>query len=216
MNRNQSIETPWGISVFGASSVDAIPDVARLRVAVGQTRESAAEAFEVTRRAVNRVREVVRGHGIPDHRVSTSRLNLESAHAFRNNEHTFVGYKCTAGFVIDLRALDALETVLVDVVEAGANEVSGVEFDVQAKKELRAEARRAAVAAAREKAELYADAAGVRLGPVVHIQDVDSEQLQNTYRSHGRSAAGGGEGDLTTGKITVAAGVLVGFSITAG
>ncbi|MFJ9624620.1 SIMPL domain-containing protein [Streptomyces sp. NPDC101181] len=216
MNTDQSIESPWGISVFGAASVDAAPDVARLRVAIQQTRQSAAEAFEVTRRDVNQVREVVRGHGVADRHVSASRLNLESAYAYRGNEHKFVGYKCTASFVIELRALDTLEAVLVDVVEAGANEVNGVEFDVRAKKELRAEARRAAVAAAREKAELYADAAGVRLGPVVHIQDVDSEQVQNNYRSHGRSAAGDGEGDLTPGRITVAAGVVVGFSIAEG
>jgi hypothetical protein len=60
---------------------------------------------------------------------------------------------------------------------------------------------------------LYAHAAGVRLGPVVHIKDIDADQLQNTYRSHAQSAAAGGEGDLTPGKITVAAGVVLGFSL---
>ncbi|MFJ7328036.1 SIMPL domain-containing protein [Streptomyces cyaneofuscatus] len=216
MNLNQSIEAPWGISVFGAASVDAAPDVARLRVSIKQTRQQPGEAFEVTRRGVNQVREVVRGHGVPDRHVSTSRLNLESSYAYGGSERKFVGYECTASFEIEVRALDTLETVLVDVVEAGANEVSGVGFDVRAKKELRAEARRAAVVAAREKAQLYAEAAGVRLGPVVHITDVDSEQLQNSYRSHARSAASDGEGDLSPGKITVTAGVLIGFSIIPG
>lgn len=213
MRIDQSIETPWGISVFGAASIDAAPDVARLRVAIKETRQQAGEAFEVTRRGVNRVREVVRGHGVPDRHISTSRLNLESSYVY-GSERKFVGYECTASFVIELRTLDALEAVLVDVVEAGANEVGGVEFDVRAKKELRAEARRGAVAAAREKAALYAEAAGVRLGGVVHIKDVDSEQMQSSYRSHGRSATGEGEGDLTPGRVTVTAGVFIGFSIS--
>ncbi|MBR7832110.1 SIMPL domain-containing protein [Actinospica durhamensis] len=211
MSETQSIDKPWGASVFGAASVDAAPDLARLRVAIKQTRPQPSEAFEVTRNAVNQVREVLRRHGIPDTAVSASRLNLQSSWNFSNNERKLLGYSCTAAFVIEVRELEILESVLVDAVEAGANQVDGVEFDVSGKKQLRAQAREAAVAAAREKAALYAQAAGVRLGPVIHIKDVDSEQMQNTY--HSQSSGAGGEGDLTPGKITVSAGVLLGFSL---
>ena len=220
MNGTQSIDKPWGASVFGAASVDVAPDLARLRVAIKQTRTKPKEAFEVTRSSVNQVRAVLRGHAVPDTAVSASRLNLRSVWNFNGNERKFLGYECTASFVIELRELEILESVLVDIVEAGANQVDGVEFDVNGKKQLRAQAREAAVAAAREKAELYAQAAGVRLGPVVHIKDpvvhikdIDSDQVQNTYRSHSQSASGAGEGDLTPGKVTVSAGVVVGFSL---
>ncbi|MET8176571.1 SIMPL domain-containing protein [Streptomyces clavifer] len=210
MNGTQSIEAPWGVSVFGAASVDAAPDLARLRVAIEQTRNTPGEAFAATRVGVNRIREVLRGHRVPEAAVSASRLNLSSQWSY-GSERTFLGYECTASFVIELRDLDLLETVLIDVVDAGANQVESVEFDVSAKKELRDRARTAAVAAAREKAALYAAAADVRLGPVVHIKDVDAEQLQN-YRGHG-GHDGGGEGDLTPGRVTVSAGVVIGLSL---
>lgn len=213
MNGTQSIDAPWGVSVFGAASVDAAPDLARLRVAIEQTRNTPGEAFAATRGGVNRIRGVLRGHGVPEAAVSTSRLNLSSQWSY-GNERKFLGYECTASFVIELRQLDILETVLIDVVEAGANQVKGVEFDVSTKKELRARARTAAVAAAREKAALYAEAAGVRLGPVIHIKDVDSEQLQN-FRGHGQQS-GGGEGDLTPGRVSVSAGVMIGLSLSSG
>jgi uncharacterized protein len=218
MNGTQSIDRPWGVSVFGAASVDAAPDLARLRVAISQTRATPNEAFEVTRTRVNQVREALRRHEVPDKAVSTSRLNLQSVWNYAGNERKFGGYVCTASFVIELRDLDSLETVLVDVVDAGANEVQGVEFDVTTKKELRAQARTMAVAAAREKAELYVDAAGTRLGPVVHIKDIDSDSgwVQQTYRSRGSMEAGPGEGDLAPGKISVSAGVVVGFSLITG
>jgi hypothetical protein len=68
--------------------------------------------------------------------------------------------------------------------------VDGTHFDVIAKRELRAEARRKAVAAARAKADLYAEAAGVRVGAVLHIEDVDPEQPgASRYRSHAEAAA---------------------------
>ncbi|MBM7439468.1 SIMPL domain-containing protein [Streptomyces sp. HB132] len=213
MNGTQSISSPWGVSVFGAAGVDAAPDLARLRVAISQTRNRPGDAFDAARSGVNRIREVLRGHQIPESAVSTSRLNLSSQWAY-GDERTFLGYECTASFVIELRELDTLEAVLVDVVDAGANEVTGVEFDVRAKSDLRARARTAAVAAAREKATQYAEAAGVQLGPVVHIKDVDAEQLQN-YRGHS-GQHGGGEGDLTPGRVTVSAGVVLGFSLVGG
>ncbi|MFG2586740.1 SIMPL domain-containing protein [Streptomyces sp. NPDC048438] len=214
MNGTQSIDTPWGVSVFGAASVDAVPDLARLRVAISQTRNQPGEAFAATRSGVNRIREVLRGHQVPEAAVSTSRLNLSSQWSY-GNERTFLGYECTASFVIELRELDLLETVLIDVVDAGANEVKGVEFDVRAKRELRARARTAAVTAAREKAALYAEAAGAQLGPVIHIKDVDAEQVQN-YRSSSSHQSGGGEGDLSPGKVTVSAGVVLGLSLIGG
>ena len=214
MNGNQSIDTPWGVSVFGAASVDAAPDLARLRVAISQTENTPGEAFAATRSGVNRIREVLRGHEVPETAVSTSRLNLSSQWSY-GDERTFLGYECTASFVIELRELDLLETVLIDVVDAGANEVDAVEFDVRTKRELRARARTAAVAAAREKAALYAEAAGAQLGPVIHIKDVDAEQLPS-YRSHSSKHSGGGEGDLTPGKVTVSAGVVLGLSLVGG
>jgi len=213
MNDTQEIDRPWGASVFGAASVDAAPDLARLRVAIKQIRPKPGEAFEVTRNAVNQVREVLRGHGIADAAVSTSRLNLKSVWNFIGNKREFLGYECTSSFVIELRELELLETVVIDVVEAGANQVDAVEFDVSTKKALRAEAREAAVTAAKEKAEIYARAAGVRLGPVIHIKDIDSEQLQVNYRGHTGGSVGGGEGDLTPGKVSVSAGVVLGFAL---
>lgn len=211
---SESIENPWGVSVFGAASISAEPDVAKLRVAVRETRDTPKEAFDITRAQAARVREVLRGHGIPDGAVSASRVALKSTWSYSGNKRHFEGYESSAAFVITLRELETLELVLVDVVDAGANQVDGVDFDISTKPELRAQARVAAVAAAREKGALYADAAGVGLGRVLHIKDVDSDELERSYGGHGRGGETMGRaGDLTPGKISVSAGVVVGFAL---
>jgi uncharacterized protein len=109
--------------------------------------------------------------------------------------------------------LDDVQQLLVDLVAAGANEIEGVDFDVSAKADLRAEARRQAVAAARNKAGLYAEAAGARLGPVMHIDDVDPENTGvERYRARGVGGQASAE-DLAPGHVVVSAAVIVGFSI---
>ena len=61
--------------------------------------------------------------------------------------------------------------MLQALLEAGANDFSGLSFGLQDPRPVEDEARRAAIADARAKAELYAEAAGVTLGPIRSITE---------------------------------------------
>ncbi|MGI8333050.1 SIMPL domain-containing protein [Actinomadura scrupuli] len=213
MFRDRQIRNPWGVSAYGAASVRAAPDLARIRLAVERLEPSLKKAFQAGQSSVAGLRQTLRRHSIADGAVSASHLQLSSAYAFHSNERKHLGYKCEASFTIETTDLDTLQQLLIDVVDAGVNKVDGVDFDVRAKQELRAEARKKAVRAARAKAELYAEAAGVGLGHVVHIEDVDPESAGNErYRSHGSGGATTEE-DLAPGHVVVSAAVMLGFSL---
>ncbi|MBC2905864.1 SIMPL domain-containing protein [Streptomyces cupreus] len=200
--------------MFGAGEVRAEPQLVRVKLGVEVLEPAPEQAFHEAGAAVTRLREVLRGHGIADSSVSGSRLRLSSEYGHANGTRKFLGYFCQAQYVIESEALDDLQQLMVDVVEAGARSIDSVEFDVHDKPALRDEARRRAVAAARRKAEVYAEAAGVHLGPVVHIQDVDAESYEfRQYRGHGGGGGGASANDLAPGMVQVAAGVVLGFSL---
>lgn len=148
----QTIRQPWGLSVFGTGSVQAEPQLARLKLAVDLLAPTADKAFDKAGTAVSALRETLRRHGIPDAKVSGSRLSLKSAYDGYGADRKFLGYRCMATFTIETTNLDALQQLIVDAVNAGANHVDDVLFDVQDKSALRDEARRRAVEAARRKA----------------------------------------------------------------
>ncbi|MBO1329676.1 SIMPL domain-containing protein [Streptomyces sp. VRA16 Mangrove soil] len=208
-----AIKEPWGLSVFGAGSVSAEPVTAHLKLAVDHLAPTPKEAFAQAGGAVSRLRGVLRDHRIPDAEVSGSRLALRTEHSGYGGERTFVGYRCEATYTLLTRDLDRLEELIQDAVEAGANRVDDVLFEVENKPAMRDEARRRAVAAARRKAEVYAEACAVRLGPVVHIQDVDPESMG--VRSHSGRMGGDPESDgvFTPGTVKVEAAVLLGFGL---
>lgn len=206
----QMIERPWGITVFSTASVKAAPDLVRLRFHVARLEQTPAQAFAAATEAVGAVREAIRAHNLPDASVQRSRLSLRSQYG---NERKFLGYQCQASFSVESRDLEDVQQLLVDIVAAGTNEIEGVNFDVVDKPGLRAEARRAAVAAARRKAELYAAEAGVRVGAVMHIEDEDPEQLGGQYRSHSSARAEASEANLAPGHVVVSAAVTIGFAI---
>lgn len=190
-----------------------MPDLVRVRFRVIRGEQAPSQAFAAASEAVRAVREALRQHGVPDAAVERSRLDLKSSWSY-GSDRKFLGYQCQASFAVESGNLDDVQQLLVDLVAAGANEIEAVDFDVMAKGEMRADARRQAVAAARRKAELYAEAAGVRLGAVIHIDDVDPEQVGfERYRGHGAGGAASPE-DLAPGHVVVSAAVILGFSIT--
>lgn len=174
--------------------------------------QTPSQAFASASEAVRSVRQTLRTHGVSDGAVERSQLGLKSSWEY-GSERKFLGYQCEASFVVESGELDDVQPLLVDLVEAGANEIVAVDFDVAGKGGLRAEARRQAVVAARGKAELYAEAAGVRLGAVLHIDDVDPEQV-GVQRYHGLAGGKAAPEDLAPGHVVVSAAVILGFSIS--
>jgi uncharacterized protein len=212
MTSMQMLQRPWGVAAYGAASVKATPDLVRIRFKVVRLEQTPSRSFAHASESVHAVREVLRRHGIPDRAVERSRLGLRSSWSF-GGERKFLGYECQAAFAVESTKLDDVQQLLIDVVAAGANEIEGVDFDVTTKGNLRAEARRQAVTAAQNKALLYAAAAGARLGPVVHIDDVDPDTAGfERYRGHSADSQGSAE-DLAPGHVVVSAAVILGFSI---
>lgn len=115
-----------------------------------------------------------------------------------------------------LRQLEKMEDVLAGIVDAGVNEVNGVDFQTTRLKELRAEARRRAVTAAREKAENYCNAAGVNLGKILHIEDVNPDVLCGREGHVIGEIQPDDSGEMQAfdpGSITVGAAVIIAYKI---
>lgn len=147
----------------------------------------------------------------------TSRINLSPKHNYSGGEQRFLGYEASVTFHISLRELDRVEELLTGLVDAGANEVNGVSFQTSRLKELRTEARSRAVAAAREKALNYCEAAGVLLGNILHIEDVNPAAVQGSDGGHLRVEPRIDDDDSATAfdatAISVSAAVLLSYEI---
>jgi uncharacterized protein YggE len=108
--------------------------------------------------------------GIAANDIRTTHFNV-----FPSQQYTPEGELKGTTFIVDnavyvtLRDLDRIGDVLEGAVEAGANNISGIQFDVADKDAALAEARQSAVAIARDLAEELAAAAGVTLGQIQSI-----------------------------------------------
>jgi uncharacterized protein YggE len=214
----QAIEAPFGVTVFGSTVLRTEPDLAEIELGVGRIDQTAEKAFKATQEGVTAVRRSLRASGLPDESVEVARVTLESAYDGFGPSRKFVGYKAFVRFRLVITALDNLEATLSAAVSAGANDVQRVTYQSSRLKELRAEARRNAVLAARDKAEIYCEAAGVRLGHVLHIEDRNPEMIHRGGHGEGtqldeHDAESVTPAGLASGSLVITAAVTVGFAL---
>lgn len=170
------------ITVTGTGQVDLSPDMATVRIGVTQQDEAAAEALQQTSDALAAMLERLAELGVAERDVQTSGLTLNPVWRDRPDSPGPQGQPEPWGFeasnmvTVRLRDLDRLGAVLDALVSDGANRLDGVSFGLQEPEAAQDEARRLAVAEARRKAELYAEAAGVTLGQVVSISEAGANR----------------------------------------
>jgi hypothetical protein len=211
-------ERRTGVHVIGYWQLRAEPDYADVSFAVSTLESEPQGAFDEVRKGIREVNRVLGAAGIDGHDVQMSRVTLQQETDFTGGKRVLRGYRAKAVFAVRLANLDGLEALLVSVVKAGANEISGVTFRTRRLRELRAEARTRAVTVAKAKAEAFCEAAGVKLGPVVYLEDgnalarsVDDERAH--YAAPPTEDESGDRGLIAPGTITVAVTVTMAFGI---
>lgn len=163
------------ISVTGEATVAVAPDTAVIRLGVTSQARTAREASEANSRQMTGVLTTIKEQGIADRDVQTSRLSVQPQYdPNKAGSVRLLGFQVTNQVTIRVREIDKLPGILDRAIAAGANEMSGIDFIVSEQSKLLDQARDDAVADARRKAELYAKAAGVKLGPVAAIAEEGS------------------------------------------
>ena len=171
----QTAAPPSVISVTGEATVSVPPDQAQIEGGVSTEAKTAREASQANNAAMGKVLLALKGAGIDEKDVQTSRLSLQPQNApNRTGPSAIIGYRASNRVTVRLREVTSLAGVIDTLVGAGANEIGGINFMVSQASRHLDEAREQAIADARRKAEIYARAAGVTLGEPLNISEVGS------------------------------------------
>jgi uncharacterized protein YggE len=160
------------ITVTGEGTVAVAPDAAVIRVGVSTQGKTAAEASNANAQKMTAVLGAIKDAGIAERDVQTAALSLQPQYeSTKPGAPRLTGFQVSNQVTVRVRDVKAMPGLLDRAIAAGANEMSGIEFVVSEQSKLLDEARGQAVADARRKAELYAQAAGGHVGRVVAITE---------------------------------------------
>ncbi|MBZ6377060.1 hypothetical protein B5C34_06840 [Pacificimonas flava] len=160
------------LTINAQGEVRAVPDIATVSAGV-ITRSATAEAALADNRArMNRVIEALRDAGIERRDIQTQQLHLNPQYRYEENRTpTIDGYQAQNQVSVKIRDLDDTGPVLDALVAVGANQFNGPSFGIDDPSAAQDEARRDAMRKARERADLYAAAAGLSVARIVSISE---------------------------------------------
>lgn len=183
---------PGMITVTGEASVAVVPDLASVSLGVMTIGATAGEALSANSEALKGVMDRLAAAGIEPRDIQTSNLSLNPNYLASDGMSApqIQNYTASNMVTVIVRKLEATGAVLDAAVKDGANTLNGLSFDVADRRPSEDKARQAAVADARAKAALLAEAAGVKLGAIVSISEGGfSQGPQPMFRMAADSAA---------------------------
>lgn len=161
------------ITVTGEGRASAAPDMAVITIGVRSEAETAAAALRQNSADMSAAIKKLKDGGVADRDIQTSGLSVSPRYNYEKNraKPEILGFTASNSVIVRLRDLSKAGGVIDSAVQSGANSLGGVSFAFSEPKPLYEDARRDAVADAKAKATLLTDAAGVRLGRLLTIQD---------------------------------------------
>jgi uncharacterized protein YggE len=205
------------ITVSGAGEVDAKPDMATISVGVVTEAESASAALDQNNERMQKLFDKLKERDISERDMQTANFNVSPKyqhHPQGKEASRIVGYSVSNEVRIRVRRLSGLGRILDELIQDGANQVHGISFSVDDETNLLDEARKKAMADARRKAELLADAADARLGPPLLIRDQQPSRPMPIARF--RMADVAQAVPVASGEVTHSASVEVTYGLIAG
>ena len=160
------------ITVGGAGSVRARPDLAIAELGVTAHGETATLAMSQNRQLVASLRQALRQNGVEDADVLTSDFAIHrerGSQSQRGVDRPGERFVVRNLLQVTIRDIERAGVLLDRLVEAGANEVRGIRFTLQDDTQMALQARALAAADARQKAQHLAELHDTRLGKVLRI-----------------------------------------------
>ncbi len=193
---------PRTITTTGDAEVRVTPDEVILILGVETSDQELGVAKNQNDERVRRVLAVAKEQGVEARYLQTEYLSLEPRYSDSYNRRELTGYVARKTIVVTLKDINNFESLLTAALEAGANNVQGVQFRTTELRQYRDQARVLAINAAQEKANALAKELGQKVGKPLKIE----EQQSNWWAWYGGWWSGGWSGAMTQNVVQNAGG----------
>ncbi len=204
------------ITVQGTGAVSRAPDMAEMRLGVVTEAADAAAAMARNGAAMTAVIAALRAGGIAEADIRTTAIDLSPQwRRDGDNPPQVVAFRASNSVAVTVADLDALGGLIDAAIAAGANQTGGIRFGLadEAEAEAADAARRRAVADARHKAEILAEAAGHGLGAVLDIREGGAPPVPGPMAEMSFARAADAGTPVAAGELAIRATVTIRYAL---
>jgi uncharacterized protein YggE len=195
--------------INGNGTAEISPDIAYVNIGVHSESSTAVTAVSMNNTSSQKVLDALLGLGVLAKDLRTSNFSIYSLQKTdpQSGKVTGTYYAVDNNVIVTVRDLPKLGDLLDKAIQAGANSINNVTFDVSDESATLKLARDEAMKNALQQAQELATAAGIKLGDIQNINYSESAPIafsNSNYMDYGK----GGGGVRTSAPVPVAAGQL--------
>lgn len=214
-----------GISVNGTGQINVKPDIAILNLAVQARDATVTVARDQAATGMTAVINAIKAQGVSADDIQTTGFSIQPQTVYRQvadksgtyQQPEIDGYIVSNSISVTVRDVNKAADVIDAATQAGGNllRINGVSFSVSDPSQYAAQVRKLAAKDAKAKAQAYADAMGVQLGPLVSLSETGSSVpiVAPQRLAMDSGAAASVPTPLNPGNTTITASVQARFAI---
>ena len=201
------------ISVTGTGEIRVSADTAVINLGVSSRDTDVLKAQQQVNTSIAAIRKALMAQGVKEENITTDFMNIYAMYDYQNDQERLAAYNANTTLAIKVNDMDMVGSLIDVAFAAGANTLNGISFSASDTEDAKAEAMKKAVADARQKADILAEAAGLRITGIDSINEGGVYSYENNIGNvYGKGM--GVEASEDAGTVVNAAKLVVSASVT--
>ncbi len=204
------------ITVNGSGEIRISADTAVISLGVSARDPDVLTAQQKVNTAIAAIREALIGHGVKEENINTEYISIYALYDYTNDREQLTAYNAGSTLAVTATEMDSVGALIDLSFASGANTLNNISFYASNTEEAKAEALKAAVENARKKAEILAEASGLKITGVRMITEDGVSSYTNSagnarYKDMGAGTEGSADTVVQAAKLILSASVTVTF-----
>ena len=158
-----AVQAESKISVSGTGEVRVSADTAVISLGVNARDKDVLKAQQKVNESIAAIRTALIEQGVSEENINTEFINIYVSYDYQNDQETVEAYNASSTLAIKVTEMDKVGALIDSAFASGANTLNGISFSASDTAEAEAEALEEAVADAKKKADILAEASGLKI-----------------------------------------------------
>ncbi len=167
------------ITVNGTGEVRVSADTAIISLGVNARDKDVLKAQQKVNETIAAIRTALIEQGVKEENINTDFINIYPMYDYSNDQEQLAAYNASSTLAIKVTDMESVGSLIDVCFAAGANTLNGISFSASDTEEAKTEAMKKAVTDAKKKAEILAEASGLKIIGIEIISEGGVYSYQN-------------------------------------
>ena len=201
------------IAVNGTGETRISADTAVISLGVSARDRDVLKAQQTVNENIAGIRQALLSNGVAEENINTDYMSIYAIYDYNEDVEKVQAYNASTTLAVKVTDMDSVGKLIDEAFEAGANTLNGISFSASDTDEARDESLKAAVGEARAKAEVLAEASGLKITGIETISEGNVYSYDNSVSNFSAKRMEG-TADTGYGTMVQAAKLIVSVTVS--